>query len=87
MAAIMISVGDINFENLSCNNRGVHIWVKVRLLYLYTDNHVLWAWNTKAVPMKYFVIFRPIHNYVFRFIRSSISNKGLEYFKSNHLIR
>jgi len=25
MAAIMISVGDINFENLSCNNRGVHI--------------------------------------------------------------
>ena len=27
MAAIMISVGDINFENLSCNNRGVHIWV------------------------------------------------------------
>jgi len=30
MAAIMISVGDINFENLSCNNRGVHIWAKQR---------------------------------------------------------
>ncbi len=26
MAAIMISVNDINVENLSCNNRGVHIW-------------------------------------------------------------
>ena len=22
-------------------------------LYLYSDNHVLWAWNTKAVPMNY----------------------------------
>jgi len=26
MAAILISVDDINFENLSCNKRGVHIW-------------------------------------------------------------
>jgi AGZA family xanthine/uracil permease-like MFS transporter len=26
MAAILISVGGINCENLSCNNRGVHIW-------------------------------------------------------------
>gem|GEM_PF-1870923 len=25
MAAIMISADDINFENLSCNNRGAHI--------------------------------------------------------------
>jgi hypothetical protein len=22
-------------------------------LYLYSDNHVLWAWNTKALPMNY----------------------------------
>ena len=22
-------------------------------IYLYSDNHVLWAWNTKAVPMNY----------------------------------
>jgi hypothetical protein len=27
MAAIMISVGGINFENFSCNKRGVHIWI------------------------------------------------------------
>jgi hypothetical protein len=27
MAAIMISVDGINCENLSCNKRGVHIWV------------------------------------------------------------
>ncbi|MDI1292925.1 MAG: hypothetical protein PSV18_09285 [Methylobacter sp.] len=31
MAAIMISVDDINFENLSCNNRGVHIWIRAWL--------------------------------------------------------
>lgn len=24
-----------------------------RDIYLYSDNHVLWAWNTKAVPMNY----------------------------------
>jgi IS4 transposase len=34
MAAIMISVVSINCENLSCNKRGVHIWVKVRLLFV-----------------------------------------------------
>jgi len=28
MAAIMISVAGINCENLSCNKRGVHIWVR-----------------------------------------------------------
>ena len=30
MAAILISVDDINFENLSCNKRGVHIWGEAR---------------------------------------------------------
>ena len=22
-------------------------------VYLYSDNHVLWAWNTKAMPMNF----------------------------------
>ena len=26
------------------------VWEQI---YLYSDNHVLWAWNTKALPMNY----------------------------------
>ena len=25
----------------------------VLTVYLYSDNHVLWAWNTKAMPMNF----------------------------------
>ena len=37
---------------MALRSLGFKSWLKF-YVYLYSDNHVLWAWNTKAVPMNY----------------------------------
>ena len=45
---IPVQIEQGTFLPLLAGSHPMAIW-----LYLYSDNHVLWAWNTKAAPMNY----------------------------------
>jgi hypothetical protein len=51
MAAIMISVGGINCENLSCNKRGVHIWAHTFRAHAQQCGNAKWClwWNNSVM--------------------------------------
>jgi hypothetical protein len=83
-ASISVKRTDINRNVLA-----VHVGNTFTCIYLYSDNHVLWAWNTKAVPMNYldtnavpkrkFFSANPIKEAIFLWlIRQSLKMKTYE---------